>query len=61
MNTEIGREIKKKKFYSNKNLSQRRAIHNRMHKRYAFEIYIYIYVEQINERIVRGSYDLMVK
>lgn len=43
MNTEIGREIKKKKFYSNKNLSQRRAIHNRMHKRYAFEIYIYIY------------------
>lgn len=57
----MGREIKKKKFYSNKNLSQRRAIHNRMHKRYAFEIYIYIYVEQINERIVRGSYDLMVK
>lgn len=51
MNTKIGQEIKKKK-----NLSQRRAIHNCMHKRYVFEIYM----EQINKRI-RGSYDLMVK
>lgn len=49
MNTEIGREIKKKKFYSNKNLSQRRAIHNRMHKRYAFEIYIYTWSKLMKE------------
>lgn len=60
MNTEIGREIKKKNFiririYLNDVQSTIACIKDTRSK------YIYIYVEQINERIVRGSYDLMVK